>query len=217
VPKKPSASPKTRNKLLDSLSEADLAALLAHAELVSMKVEEVAFWPGKPFRHVYFPIDCSIGTIQKMDDGSEAELSSIGWEGFASPRPLLGLDRLSACALCTIAGQAYRVPIARFLQLAPHASALFRRALRYNGALMVVYAQFSACNRFHQPLERCAKWLLLAHDRARRDSIEVTHKFLARILGIQRPAASLVMGLLEKRGAIAGGRGRITIRNRAKL
>lgn len=207
----------TGNTLLDSLPEHEVNAVRPHLKLVALAVEESLYRPGHPLPYVWFPVDCSVALVHKTEDGSEAELSSIGREGIATPRPLLGVDRLSSPSLCIVSGSAHRMPVRTFLGLADECPTLQRLALRYNGVLMTVYAHISICNRFHEPVQRFSRWLLLAQYRAQRDSFDITHQFLARLLGTHRPAVSLVVSTLQKNKAIVGGRGLITIRDRSKL
>ncbi len=47
-------------------------------------------------------------------------------------------------------------------------------------------AQSSACNRPHPIEQRCARWLLLTHDRVASDEFPFTQEFLAQMLGVQR-------------------------------
>jgi CRP-like cAMP-binding protein len=208
----------TGNALLDSLPAAELAAVLDRSTRVMLTAQEPLYQPARRrLSSVYFPVDSMISLVQVMNDGSELEFNSVGRHGVSGARSLLGSRGPARNAVCSLAGWTYRVPMESFLELAAPASVLLRAMLRYNAAVMNIVAQYSACNQFHEPAERCARWLLLAHDHTRRDSFEITHHFLARLLGLHRPGLSLAVGRLKKRGAIAVERGRITIRDRAQL
>lgn len=208
---------KTANCLLDALPGPERAALLARAALVELAVQEAIYVPGAPLVHVYFPVDCVISMLQRMDNGSESELSSVGREGMAGIVCLLDADRTPLPAVCTQSGTAYRVPVGDFLRAAGPANQLRRRALQYVAILAFELGQHSVCNRFHQPTQRLARWLLLNYDRTERDSLEITHLFLTRLMGIQRPAVSLAANTLQKNGAISYQRGRIELKSRQRL
>lgn len=43
-------------------------------------------------------------------------------------------------------------------------------------------AQHTACNRRHPIVQRCARWLLMTHDRVETDQFQLTQEFLAQML-----------------------------------
>jgi CRP-like cAMP-binding protein len=78
-------------------------------------------------------------------------------------------------------------------------------------------SQFIACNRFHTLTQRCARWLLAAHDRVDGNEFAFTQDFLALMLRANRQSVSVVMARLRKAGLIVYSRGRLTIANRKGL
>jgi CRP-like cAMP-binding protein len=94
---------------------------------------------------------------------------------------------------------------------------LQQRVLRYAQATLESIAQFAGCNRLHPINERCARWLLMAHDRVTDDTILLTHEYLATMLGVRRPGVSLAAAALDQAGLIEYHRGRIFIRDRRGL
>jgi CRP-like cAMP-binding protein len=69
----------------------------------------------------------------------------------------------------------------------------------------------------HPVQERCCRWLLMTHDRVRRDDFHLSHEFLAIMLGSTRPTVSLVAGTLQKAGLITYTHGHVTIVDREGL
>ena len=67
--------------------------------------------------------------------------------------------------------------------------------------------QTVACNALHTVEARCCRWLLTTQDRISRDTLPLTHEFLAEMLGVQRPTVSLVTRRLQSAGLIKQGRG----------
>jgi Mn-dependent DtxR family transcriptional regulator len=61
------------------------------------------------------------------------------------------------------------------------------------------------------------RWLLLSHDRVGTDEFQLTHEFLAQMLGVRRPTVSAVAAILQKAGLITYHRGKITILDRKGL
>lgn len=52
-------------------------------------------------------------------------------------------------------------------------------------------SQMSACNTLFPTNERCARWLLMAHDRVNVDQLPLTQEFLSQMLGVRRGAVTL--------------------------
>jgi CRP-like cAMP-binding protein len=97
-------------------------------------------------------------------------------------------------------------------------SARFERLLyRYALALFDQAAQHAACNRLHALEERCARWLLMTHDRVDGDVLPLKQQFLAEMLGVHRPAVTLAAGALQKAGVIRYTRGKVTVLDREAL
>lgn len=82
---------------------------------------------------------------------------------------------------------------------------------------MTQISQGTACNRVHNNKQRCARWLLLSHDRVGKDEFYLTQEFLGQMLGIRRATVSRVAGELQSVGAITYTCGVIRVLNRASL
>ena len=65
--------------------------------------------------------------------------------------------------------------------------------------------------------ERCARWILLTHDRVQRPEFPLTHEFLAYMLGARRASVSIAASTLAKAGLISYTRGSIRVLNRKRL
>jgi hypothetical protein len=88
---------------------------------------------------------------------------------------------------------------------------------KYSYFAVAAFAQTAACNRLHHLEERCCRWLLIAHDSARSNTFQLTHEFLAMMLGVQRARVSVTANLLQKAGLINYRHGQVTITDRAGL
>ncbi|HJT15920.1 MAG TPA: helix-turn-helix domain-containing protein [Thermoanaerobaculia bacterium] len=86
---------------------------------------------------------------------------------------------------------------------------------RYTQALFTQIAQSTGCNRMHTIEQRCARSLLMTHDRVGSDTFPLTHEFLAQMLGVRR--ATDVMGKLQKRGLLGYRRGNVQILDRKRV
>jgi hypothetical protein len=65
--------------------------------------------------------------------------------------------------------------------------------------------------------ERLARWLLMCHDRADGERIELTHEFMSIMLAVRRSGVTVTLHTLEGTGAIRNDRGVVTILDRARL
>ena len=94
---------------------------------------------------------------------------------------------------------------------------LQRELFRFSHVLTMQVAQTAACNHFHIVPQRLARWLLMTRDRVRSNSFQMTHEFLALMLGVRRSGVTLAAGSLQSQGLIAYTRGRITVKSPQQL
>ena len=77
--------------------------------------------------------------------------------------------------------------------------------------------QSVACNAVHSAEERCARWLLMTHDRVDGDRFVLTHEVLAQMLGVRRAGVTEAASALRRAGLVEYTRGRITVLDRQGL
>ena len=65
--------------------------------------------------------------------------------------------------------------------------------------------------------ERLARWILMAHDRTRDNTLPLTHEFLALMLGVRRAGVTEALQSLKRQKLIDTGRNQIIVRNRKGL
>lgn len=151
-------------------------------------------------------------------EGEVVEVAAIGNEGMAGLPVFLGAPSTETLETFTqVDGQALAM---RAKDFCAHLDAIPR--LKdvmglYTQALLSHIAQASACNRMHPADERCARWLLMTHDRVARDELVLTQEFLAQMLGVRRATVSEVANALQSDGIIRYSRGSMTILNREAL
>ena len=116
-----------------------------------------------------------------------------------------------------IPGAHARLPIADLVALAVPGTVLHTVLLRHAQAFFILAGQSAACNQLHPVEERCARWLLLTHDRVAEDSFPLSHEVLGQMLGVRRPSVTLAAGVLQRAGLITYRRGVITVLDRAGL
>ena len=205
------------NKILRLLPEREIQSIVERSELVTVKSKEVLFEPGDPIKYVHFPEDCVISLVTVMQDGDQVEAMTVGNDGFSGIPIFHAVETSPNRGIGQITGRARRVGAKDFLDLVQSCTMLHRLLHRYSEFVYETVAQSAACNRLHVIEQRCARWLLMSHDRVGRDSFDLTQEFLAEMLGVRRPGVTVAMGILEKSGLIAHSRGNITIADRPGL
>ena len=205
------------NRLLDSLSPADLQHLTPHLEPVTLPCRQTLAKPGEPIEHVYFVREGVVSLVQPLDDGAMIEVGMIGNEGFVGAPALLGGTSSPLEAMVQIPGSALRMPAEALRETADHNNALMRVLLRYVQALHVQVCVSAACNGRHTLSERLARWLLTAHDRASGDRLPFSHEFLSNMLGVRRAGVTVALGGLRAAGLVANTHGQVTVVDRTGL
>src|SRR5580658_3970404 len=99
--------------------------------------------------------------------------------------------------------------IATFQRVVAESPAFSEAVQTYVQGYMNVLAQLVACNRLHDLDQRCARWLLMTHDRVGKDSFSLTQEFLAMMLGVRRSGVTLAASAFQEAGFIKYARGLI--------
>jgi CRP-like cAMP-binding protein len=207
-----------RNALLEPLPDGELEAIAEVAEAVTLELREPIYEIGERIEHVVFPFDCVCSLVSVMEDGRSVEVGTVGREGFVGVPVLLEAGFTSEHrALAQIGGSALRLDAADFQRLVDEAGALRTMLHRYTLALLAQVAQASACNRLHSLEQRCARWMLMTHDRVGHDEFPLTQEFLAQMLGVRRAGVNEAQQALSNAGVISYARGILTILDRAGL
>ena len=204
------------NRLLDGLPAQEFERLRPELELRSLRTREVLFEPGQPVGYVWFPVDSIISVLVPLQRGP-VDGATIGREGAVALGSLLGAESVSRQMVCQVAGTAYRMPAAAFQTALRRDGQLRARMERYALAFLNDLLQSVACNRRHDLQQRYSRWLLATHDRVNRDELELSHEFLALMLGVRRTSVSLASQQFQRAGLIRYSRARLTIADRSGL
>jgi CRP-like cAMP-binding protein len=204
------------NALLAEVPPSEAARLAQLLKPVSLTFGEVLY-EAEPIPHVYFPVDCLVSLFAPLKDHFAVEVGVVGSEGMVGVPLALGVRTSSVRAFVQGSGTALRMKASSFQRELRRSAALQTRIHRYIHLLMGQLTQTAACNAFHSIEARCARWLLMTRDRMRSDELELTHEFLAHMLGVRRVGVTVAAGNLQRRGLIAYSRGHIAILDPERL
>jgi CRP-like cAMP-binding protein len=205
-----------RNQILRSLGREDASLLRSSGRMVELAPKVVITEANNPIHHIYFPETAVISLVTVVSEGA-IEAMTVGNDGFYGVPVFHGLSSTFTRAICQIPGSALRIEVDTFRALLAESPSLSRTLARYSQLLIETLSQSAACNRLHVIEQRCARWLLMSHDRVGHDDFALTQVFLAQMLGVRRPGVTVAIGILERAGLISHTRGHIRIEDREGL
>jgi signal transduction histidine kinase len=204
--------------LLLRLLERDAAAFEDFVSLVTVQLEEgsAVQEPGKPAAHVFFPVDCVVSLISRMEDGASTEVALLGREGMVGLGSVLGGVETTE-AVVQVGGEALMLPSGVVRRARAKSSSVRMVLDLYTEARLIQVAQAAVCNRLHSVDARLARWLLEIRERIDSDSIAVSHESIAQMLGVHRPTVSVALQRLQADGVIGRHRRLVVIEDRQGL
>ena len=205
------ANPRSLNRLLQEMPSEDFEALRPHLQSVEMVKETVLIEAGAPLTHLYLPESGIISTMVRLSEGQTIELAMIGRDSILGTSAVFG-DAISLSeAVVLRSGSAVVLDIAS-CRAAADRSVAFRSLLaRYEQAVLAETQQSAACNATHSVEERLSRWLLRARELCDGGALPLTQELLARMIGVQRNAISIVAHGLQQSGVIGYNRGHVEI------
>jgi CRP-like cAMP-binding protein len=202
--------------LLSGLQETERLLLAPLLTLVALEPEQVLYEAGARIEYIYFPRRGAV-SLTRTQDGRVVEVGTVGREGIVGSSVLLLTPMSASRTFVQFGGDAERMRTADLMEAVAGSTLLERLLLRYVHAFYDEVSQSVVCNRIHTLEERCARWLLITHDRLCVDVLPIKQRFLAYMLGVHRPAATLAVNNLQRTKLISTTRGQITIRDRDGL
>jgi CRP-like cAMP-binding protein len=207
----------TSNQILNSLPREVYERLSAFLEPVEMSLGEVLYHANEPITQVYFPNRGTVSVICTFEDGKSVEAGMVGNEGMFGVCVFLGSVTSPLEAVVQLPGDALRMRADVLREEFRRGEHLQDLLLRYTQAFIIQIAQTAACNRAHPIDGRLARWLLMCQDRAQAIDLQLTHEFIAVMLGTRRAGVTEAAGKLQNDGVIRYRRGHVNILDRQKL
>jgi CRP-like cAMP-binding protein len=207
----------TRNRILSRLPSKDLQRLRRQMKLVELPLGTSLYEPNAPLERVYFPEDGLASLLTRLGDGIETEVATVGREGMVGMPAFFGVDSVPGRTIWQVPGKALMLQTKELRRETRQGGALNDILHLYAQGLFTLISQSASCNRRHEIVQRCSRWLLMTHDRVNGDEFALTQEFLSKMLGVRRAGVSVAAGILQKAGLIKYSRGRITIVDREGL
>jgi CRP-like cAMP-binding protein len=207
-------APDVSNDLIERLPRRDRTRLRAACERVELVLAAPVCVRGAEAGHAYFPTRAFISLLARVDHHPAIEVGMVGSEGMLGAEILLGICQSPFDAVVQGQGEVLRIDVRRFRTELECSLPLRRTLSRYLHVRMLQLARASGCHRFHAVAPRLARWLLMSQDRAHGNRFEMTHEFLASMLGVRRSGVTLAAGVLQRGGLIRYTRGELTVLDR---
>ncbi|AXC16069.1 transcriptional regulator, Crp/Fnr family (plasmid) [Acidisarcina polymorpha] len=198
-----------KNTLLKSLAPEIIARL--HLRPVTFELEHEIEYPGRSIEHLFFVEEGMASMTTTFQNGSQVEVGMFGYESVIGVSALMGTKQSLNRVYTQIAGKGYSCTIEVARREFRLGGAFQEMALRYVQAQLVQVIQSAGCNATHNLEQRLARWLLICADRAHSDTFEMSHEYLAQMLGASRPTVSTTAFILKGRHLIEYNYGLIRI------
>ena len=207
----------TANRLLTSLSPADLALLTPALEPVTLALRQSMEVANRPIASVYFMESGIASVVAKSNSHRQVEAGIIGREGMSGVMVVMGNHRSPNDTFIQVAGSGQKIAADDLRRAMDQSLTLLRRLLRYAQAFMILTTHTALANGTANIEERLARWLLMTQDRLESDHLPLTHEFLSVMLAVRRPGVTDALRALEGRGLIRRLRGHVVIIDRPGL
>jgi CRP-like cAMP-binding protein len=206
-----------KNAMFRNIDDIAMETALTHGELVHLGVREPVHAPDKQITRVVFPTTAVLSVVTELMNGKAIEAGTIGREGMSAFPLLMGATTSAHYCYCQVPGEAVIMPADIFTPLATRSASFRGRLHRFLQAYVNMLAQLAACNRLHSIYERCARWLLMTHDRVGIDTIRLSQGYLAMMLGTNSSGVSIASSTLQNAGFIRYGGGVVEVLDRKGL
>lgn len=205
------------NQILNALPDGALHRILAGTTLKDLPRGRRLYREDGPVEALYFPVHGVVSILTRTNESGETVMATVGNEGAVGITVAMGVPRALGRDLVQVPGQAIVIGAKRFEELLRAEQQLSLVMHRYLYAFLREVLQACTCNRLHTMEERCARWLLMTHDRAGTDQFALTQHVLAEMLGTRRANVNLALAMFRRAGAIQYVYRRITVIDRKLL
>lgn len=205
------------NLILAFLPLEEAHRIEAKLQPVNLEQGQILYDAKTPVDYVYFMDQGMISVVSIMRNGDSIEVGTIGTEGMAGLSVILGVEAVPYRHIVQVAGRARRMSSQALNAELKQNVTLHTILNRYHSAFNIQVMQGMACNGLHSVIQRCCKWLLTTQDRLGSQELNITHEFLAQMLGVRRASVTEVLRPLQNEGLIRASRGKVVILDSKRL
>jgi CRP-like cAMP-binding protein len=200
------------NRLLQMLSETDLAGLNEHFTTVELRQGDVLAEPGDDIRRIYFPHSGIVSFMVALINGPLVQTGMVGRDGVIGASQAIDGTKSINKIVVQVPGNASmidRVPLRHLLASGSAVKNVFASHAQF---FVADVQQTAACNACHSAQARMARWLLRMRDLVG-DDLPITHDYLAAMIGVRRSTVSPLASAMQEMGVISYVRGRLHVGN----
>jgi CRP-like cAMP-binding protein len=201
----------TGNLLLDDLSIGEYAQFASHLEPVELTHGQVLTSSGRFLSHVYFPTTALVAYLVELEDGATVDVGMVGPEGVVNLGVFWGATRAGYTVIPVKSGRAFKMRAGLFRREVQLNDALFSSLMAYTSFSFTCSVRRTACNSLHSVKQRTASYLLGLRDYSRQDRFDITHEFIAGLLGVRRSGVTSLINEFSQSKILRTGRGHIEI------
>src|SRR5271167_3494178 len=205
------------NRLLSATPDNEYKLMRADLTYIDLPSHLSLHEPAQKIEFVYFPNRGMVSQVVVTKDGRTVEVGVVGKEGYVGAGLAVGISRSPVREIIQIAGDGFRMKanaLQRILRSAPQLQVILNR---HTGLQGMQVSQTAACNRLHDIQQRLSRWLLMTQDRVDAGLLQITHDFIATMMGTDRSTVSVAALVMQKDGILDYVRGAVKIVNRRKL
>ena len=205
------------NRLLSALGADSQKLLLARASEERLHLKTTLYAEYEMPRFAYFPLTAVASVVALTAQGESSEVGFIGCEGVVGAYHLLGPAPVPTRCFIQIEGRALRIPFADLRGAYESSLEVRTRMHEFLQADFLSVSQMAGCNQMHDLTQRLSRWLLMAFDRHKSDTLTVTQDILAEMVAARRTSITALTTELRRQKLISTTRGQLTILDRKGL
>lgn len=205
------------NRIVASLPREEYERLSPHLEPVRFEKGQLIHHAGDKIQHAHFVETGMLSMLSTTSRGEVVEVAMVGNEGLLGISIILGVGVTPYDSTAQLTTDALRINAAPLVEVFNRGGKLHELTLKYAHGLLAQITQSAVCNHFHTVEERLCRWLLVASDRLKSNTLELTQEIISQMLGTRRTGVTKAACALQDAGLIRYRRGKITIIDRGKL
>lgn len=205
------------NRILAALPREEYERILPHLELVVLPQSKVICDIGDTIHFAYFPLNGMISLLSTTGHGETLEVGMVGNEGVVGVSLALKNQAAPYRMTVQLPVDSVRINAVSLKKELQQGGKLNELMLQYTHTLLVHIAQSALCARFHTVEKRLCRWLLIARDRVKSDTMQFTQEIISHMLGTPRTVVTTAACNLQDAGLIRYRRGKITLLDPKRL